>query len=141
MIDRSTPRTIAYGILATTGVLLAYGLLTEPLELTLGLFVVAVVGGWLIGHALSYGAWGNAEHEPYRPLQWFALVLVSTAWVGALIFAFVISQGLVPNSSIPLADKLTVSNFFDWMLGQEFVPIVHVISLALMAFMAWRGAR
>lgn len=132
---------MTYGVLATVGVLFAYGLLTEPLELTLGLFVVAVVGGWLIGHAVSYGAWGNAEHEPYRPLQWVALVLVAIAWVGGLVVAFVISQALVPDSSVALADKLTPAAFFDWLLGQEFVPIVHVISLALMAFMAWRGAR
>jgi len=138
---RSTPRAIAFGIVAAGIVLLAYAVLSEPLEITLGLLVVGVVGGWLIGHAISYGAWNNRDHEPYRPLQWFALALVVVAWVGGLVLAFVISQALVPNSSIPLADKLTVSGFFDYLLGLDFVPVVHVVALALMAFMAWRGAR
>jgi len=138
---RSTPRAIVLGIAASAVVLLAYAVLSEPLEITLGLLVVGVVGGWLIGHAISYGAWSNRDHEPYRPLQWFALVLVVVAWVGALVLAFVISQALVPNSSVPLSDKLTVSGFFDYLFGLDFVPIVHVLALALMAFMAWRGAR
>lgn len=141
MIARSTPRALALGIAAAAAVLLAYGVLSEPLEITLGLFVIGVVGGWLIGHSVSYGAWRNRDHDPYRPLQWAALALAAGAWVGALILAFVISQALVPNSSVPLSDKLTVSGFFDYLLGQEFVPVVHVIAFALMAFMAWRGAR
>ena len=141
MTDRSTPRALAFGIAAVVVVLLAYGLLSEPLEITLGLLVIGVVGGWLIGHAISYGAWQSRDHEPYRPLQWAALAFVAVAWVGALVLAFVISQALVPDSSVPLSDKLTVSGFFDYLFGLDFIPVVHVIALALMAFMAWRGAR
>jgi hypothetical protein len=138
---RSTPRAIALGIAATATVLLGYALLSEPLEITFGLLVAGIVGGWLIGHALSYGAWNNRDHEPYRPLQWTALILCAVAWVGALVLAFVITQALVPDSSVPLGDKLTTSNFFDYLFGLDFVPVVHVLAFALMAFMAWRGAR
>lgn len=141
MTVRSTPRALALGILAAIGVLLAYGLLSEPLELTLGLLAIALFGGWLIGNAVAYGAWSGREHETYRPLQWLALALAVSAWLGALVLAFVISQALIPSPSVPLASRLTAANFFDYLGGLEFVPVIHALSLAVMAFMAWRGAR
>ena len=90
---------------------------------------LAAVGGVklaLLGHAaLVVGAFG----------------LAVIAWAGALFFAFVMTQVFIPQSSLPLLDRLTFTNFSDYLAGLEFVPVIHVISLALLAFMAWRGAR
>lgn len=141
MIVRSTPRAIVLGIVAAVAVGLVYGFVSEPLELIPSLLVVAFFGGWLIGHAVSYSAWSNREHETDRALQWTALAITVLTWVGALVLAFVVSQALIPDPSVPLGSRLTVSGFFDYLFGLEFVPVVHVIALALMAFMAWRGAR
>lgn len=118
-----------------------YGLLSEPLELTLGLLAIAFFGGWVIGNAVAYGAWSGRQHESYRPMQWIALALSFSAWIGALVLAYAISQALIPDASTSLTSRLTVSGFFDYLSGLEFVPVIHVISLALLAFMAWRGAR
>ena len=141
MTARSTPRAVLFGVVSAALVALAYALLSEPLELTLGLLAIAFFGGWLIGNAISYGAWRGQAHETYRPLQWLALVLCVGAWLGALIMAFAVSQAFIPQSSLPLAQRLTVDGFFTYLSGLEFVPVIHVISLALLAFMAWRGAR
>ena len=132
---------MAFGALTAVAVGLAYGLLSEPLELTLGLLAVAFFGGWFIGHAVEYGAWAGRPHETHRPYQWLALALSVLAWVGALVLAFAVSQALIPQSSVPLAERVTIGGFFDYLSGLEFVPVIHVISLALITFMAWRGAR
>ena len=141
MIARSTPRAVLFGVISAAFVALAYGILSEPLELTLGLLAIAFFGGWLIGNAISYGAWRGQAHDTYRPFQWLALALSLVAWASALILAFAVSQAFIPQSSLPLVQRLTVDGFFTYLSGLEFVPVIHVISLALLAFMAWRGAR
>ncbi len=141
MNARSTPRAIAFGIVSALGVILVYGLLSEPLELTLGLLAVSFFGGWIIGNSIAYGAWSNNPHDTDRPMQWFALTISVGAWVGALILAFTISQALIPDPTFPLSSRLNVNDFFTYLLGLEFVPVIHVIALALLAIMAWRGAR
>ncbi len=141
MNERSTARAIAFGVLAALVVMLVYGFLSEPIELILGLLAAAFFGGWLIGNAVSYGAWSGQPHDPYRPYQWTALALTVGAWLGALILAFAVSQAFIKDSSFTLLDRLTADGFFTYLSGLEFVPVIHVISLALMAFMAWRGAR
>jgi hypothetical protein len=138
---RSTARAVLFGVLVAAAVALAYGLLSEPLELTLGLLAIALFGGWFIGHAIEYGAWSGRPHETYKPFQWLALALSIGAWVAALFFAFTMSQVFIPASSLPLVQRLTIDGFTTYLSGLEFVPVVHVVSLAVLAFMAWRGAR
>jgi len=138
---RSTPRAIVFGIAAGTIVALAYGLLSEPIEFTLGLFVVGIVGGWLIGNAVSYGAWHGKTHEAHRPLQWAAVAIAVVAWIAAVYLAFVMSQVFVPAASTPLISRIGIGGLFEYLAGLDLVPIVHIVALALMALMAWRGAR
>ena len=140
MTQRSTARGLTLGVVAGAGVGLAYAFLTEPLELTFGLLVIGFVGGWLIGNGISYGAWRGREHEPQRSLRWAALVITTLAWIFALGLAFVISQALVPQASTTVASRITLSGFVDYFTGLEG-NFVHFIAFALMAFMAWRGAR
>jgi hypothetical protein len=141
VVARSTPRAIAFGFAAAAGVALVYAVLSEPLELTLGLLAIAFFGGWLIGNGVAYGAWSNKQHDTYRPLRWTALALSVGAWLVALALAYTISQALIPQASTSLSTRLTLGGFFDYLAGLEIVPVIHVIALALMAFMAWRGAR
>jgi hypothetical protein len=138
--QRSTARGLTLGILAGIGVLLAYALLAEPLELTYGLLVIGFVGGWLIGNGISFGTWRGREHDTDRALRWAALVISTLAWVCALGLAFVISQALVPQASTSLASRATLTGFVDYFTGLEG-NFIHFIAFALMAFMAWRGAR
>jgi len=73
-------------------------------------------------------------------LRWAAVAISVLAWVGALALAFTISQALLPQASTPLASRLTLSGFLDYFTGID-LSFIHFIALALMSFMAWRGAR
>ncbi len=137
----STARGVIYGILAALGTAVVYGILSEPIEFSLGLLVIGFVGGWLIGNSIAYGTWSGREHETRKPLRWIAVALAASAWVGALVIAFVVSQALLPQAATPLSERVTVSGFVNYFLGLDIVRFIHVVSLALMASMAWRGAR
>jgi hypothetical protein len=138
---RSTTRGILFGIGAGALVVLVYAVFAEVLELTLGLLVVGFAGGWLIGNGVAYGAWSGREHEPSRALRWSAVAITMVAWVVAVFVAFVISQALIPAASTPLSSRVTLDGFLDYFNGLDVTRLVHLVALALMALMAWRGAR
>jgi hypothetical protein len=139
-----SPR-FAYGIglgwLAAAGFAVVYASSAELLGLSFGLPVVALLGGWIIGTAVAYGAWGELEHLPARGLRLAAVALGIEGWALGLILAYILSQALIPQSSIALADRLSVGGFFDYLFGLDLVRFIHALSLALVAFMAWRAAR
>jgi hypothetical protein len=137
----SAARGIAYGIAAAVGTAVVYSVFAEVLGFTLGLLVIGFVGGWLIGNGIAYGVWSSREHATIRALRWTAVALAAVAWVGALAIAFLISQALLPQAATPLSERVTVGGFVDYFLGLDIVRFIHVISLALLASMAWRGAR
>jgi hypothetical protein len=139
-----SPR-FAYGLglgwLAAAVFALVYALAAELLGLTFGLPVVALLGGWIIGTAVAYGGWGENEHLPHRGLRLGALALAVEGWGLGLILAYILSQVFLPQSVIPLAERLSVGGFFDYLLGLDLVRFIHLLSLALVALMAWRAAR
>ena len=141
MNGASAARGITFEIVAAIVTTVVYGVLSEPFEFSLGLLVIGFVGGWLIGNGIAYGSWSGREHQTLKALQWTAVVLAVIAWVGALFLAFVISQALLPQAATPLSERVTVGGFVDYFLGLDIVRFIHVIALALMALMAWRGAR
>ena len=141
MNGASAARGITFGIAAAIGTAVVYSVFAEVLGFTLGLLVIGFVGGWLIGNGMAYGAWSGRDHETIKAFRWTAVALAAIAWVGALVIAFVISQALLPQAATPLSERVTVGGFVDYFLGLDIVRFIHVISLALMASMAWRGAR
>ena len=141
MKQGSTVRAILFGIGAGVIVVLAYAAFAEILQFTLGLLVVAFVGGWLIGNGIAYGAWSGHEHEPSRAWQWFAVATSMVAWVAAVFLAFVISQALLPAANTPLSARVTLDGFLTYFNGLDVTRVIHVVALALLAFMASRGAR
>jgi hypothetical protein len=134
-------RSVAYGIAAGAAVAIVYAVFAEVLSFRLGLLVIGFCGGWLIGNGMAYGRWTGREHEPVPALQWAALTISVIAWVGALVLSFAISQALLPEASTSLGERLTLANFAGYVFGFGIERIVDVIALALMALMAWRGAR
>jgi hypothetical protein len=118
-----------------------YGLSAELVGLTFGLPVVALLGGWIIGTAVAYGGWGEAEHLPSRGLRLGAVALAVGGWIVGLIVAYIVSQALIPQATTALTDRLSVGGFFDYILGLDVVRFIHLLSLALVAVMAWRAAR
>ena len=134
-------RALVLGLLAGVAIALVYGVLSEPFELTLGLIVVGIVGGWVIGAAVTAGGWAGRPHPVVRSMQVTAAAVAVVAWVVGLGIAYVVSQVLIPQASTALAERISVSGFLGYFVGLDLVRFIHVIALALMAFVAWRGAR
>jgi uncharacterized YccA/Bax inhibitor family protein len=139
------PRT-AYGfflgMLAGLAVAVAYGLAAELLGLTFSLPLVGLIGGWVIGTAVAYGAWGERSHLPSRSVRAGAAVVSVGGWVVGLVVAYVVSQALIPQATNALLERLAVGGFADYLFGTfDFVRVLHLVALALLAFVAWRSAR
>ena len=63
-------------------------------------------------------------------------------WLIGLGLAYMISQALIPEASTALIERLSVDGFRVYFSGVfDAVGLIHFLSLALMAVMAWRGAR
>jgi hypothetical protein len=139
------PRTFygfAFGAAAGLAFVVVYGLSAELLGLTFGLPVVGLLGGWLIGTAVAYGAWGERPHPPLRTLRVGAVVIAVLAWLGGLKVAYVVSQALIPQATTGLLDRLSLGGLMDYLFGTfDFVRLFHVVAVALLAVMAWRAAR
>ena len=139
------PRTaygLGLGVLAGLAFGTVYGLSAELFGLTFGLPVVGLVGGWIVGTTVAYGAWGESEHTPHRTVRGAAVALSSAAWGVGLVVAYVVSQALIPQASTGLLERLSVAGFFTYLFGTfDFVLVIHILTLALLAVMAWRAAR
>lgn len=134
----------AYGLGAAAGVAIAvaYGAGAEVFGLTWGLLGVGLLGGIAIGAAVARGAGANRPVPATRARQVGAALIALGAWLIGLIAAFVISQALLPQAATPLLERLSVSRFADYFGGLDSsIRFIHGGSLAIMAFMGWRGAR
>jgi hypothetical protein len=127
------------GALAAIALAVVYGVLWTVFELELGLVAVAVMGGWLVGGAVSRGAWRGEQHLPDRRLRLLAAVLGASAWLGAAAFGYVAGQVFLPQSTQPLLDRLSFAGFAEYIAG--VYNLVHGIALATLAFFSWRSAR
>ena len=130
------------GVLTGLAVAVAYGLAAELLGLTFSLPVVGIVGGWVIGTAVAYGAWGEQEHAPSRLVRGVAAVVGVIAWLVGLVVAYVVSQALIPQATNTLLERVSLGGFLDYVFGTfDFVRLLHLVALALLSFVAWRSAR
>ena len=132
---------VGLGWLAAAGFAVVYALSAELVGLTFGLPIVGLIGGWIIGTAVAYGAWGEYEHLPHHGLRLGAASLAVEGWVLGLILSYILSQAFIPQASTPLSDRLSLNGFFDYFLGLDFALVLHVLTLPAVAFMAWRAAR
>lgn len=128
-----------WGALAAVGVAVGYGLLLFPVELTWGLIAVALGGGWLIGRAVSHGAWRAAAHPLTRRLQLLAVLLAVLAWFGGFFVAYLMGQLLLPEASEGLSERISAPRFSEYLAGTY--NFLHLLALAALAIMAWRSAR
>jgi hypothetical protein len=138
----STIRAAGFGTAAGLGVGLVYGFLTDRVGLTLGLLVVGVVGGAIIGRAVSWGAWSGLSHGADRRVALTAALGALGAWIVGLVAAYALSQIFFPQAATSLLARLSPSGFADYVTGtDDLVKLIQLLSLALMAFFAARGAR
>jgi hypothetical protein len=132
-------RAAAFGLVAAEAVALVYGVLADPFNLTWGLIAVGAVGGWIIGWAVANGAWSGLFHLIVPRVRWLAVVLAVLAWIEAALVGYVGSQLFYQGPATPLAERLSVAGFFEYLNSAVFSP--SIVGLAAMAFLAWRAAR
>jgi hypothetical protein len=123
-------RPLAFGVVAAIGTGAAWALLSAVLDLHFGLLVVAAFGGWLIGMAV--------KPVGSRARRWAIALALAAALVGS-IGDFVLSQLLLPQSSTPLGQRLSISSYLDYLSGT--FDIIDALAIALLVLVAWRSAR
>ena len=69
----------------------------------------------------------------------WAIGLALLAWLIGSVLDFVISQLLLPEASTPLAERLAISQYFDYLAGT--FDIIAALAIAVLVFVAWRSAR
>lgn len=132
-------RAAIFGVLAAQAVAIAYGLLAEAFDLSFGLIVVGMAGGWIIGLAVAKGAWSGRFHLIVPRVRWLAAVIAVAAWIEAAIIGYVASQLLYQAAATPLGDRLSFSGLLEYLSSSVLSP--SILGLVAMAFVAWRSAR
>jgi hypothetical protein len=128
-----------WGVVATLGVALLYGLLLYPVGLTWGLAAVGFGGGWLIGRAINHGAWRGLPHPRGWSLRILAVVLALFAWFIGMFISYAASQVLLAGATRPLLERISMAGFGDYMT--QTYDIFHGLAMAALAIMAWRTTR
>jgi hypothetical protein len=123
-------RVLALGSIAALATGAAWAGLSAILDLHLGLLVVAAFGGWLIGSAV--------KPIGRRARRW-AVVLAGVAALLGLVGDYVLSQLLLPAAATPIADRLSLSGFVDYLGGT--LDIIAALAIAILVIVAWRSAR
>jgi hypothetical protein len=135
----NTARGVAFGLAAAIPVALVYGVLADPFGLSWGLIIVGLVGGWIIGAAVAQGAWGGRFHLIVPRIRWLAALIGVITWIAATAVAYVASQLVYQGATTPLAERLSVGGFVEYLNSTVFSP--SILGLAALAFVAWRAAR
>jgi hypothetical protein len=133
------PRALLLGLLASGLVALAAGLLRSILDVSTGLLVLAVAGGWAVGAAVRRGAWGGLAHRASTAPEALGLTLGAVGWVAGFVLAWVVALAILPGSERSLADRLTTTPLLDWLAPQ--LGLADVLALVLAAVFGWYGAR
>ena len=98
-----------FGLLAGALVALVYGVLAEIFDLSLGLVVVGLVGGFLIGAAVVRGAFNGQFHLVVPLIRWLAALIAVVSWLVAVLVGYFFGQLLFEGAVTPLFDRLSVS--------------------------------
>jgi len=146
-------RAVVAGVGAALLVALAMGLLGGLFDLTAGLIVVGLIGGWLIGRAVAGVARGGtveswlsgAEPSPGRTPGEVRLVALACAFLAVaagLVILWIVSLAAVRDATTGLLDRLAALPLPGWLdpqLGQ-LGPILLLTLIATLAT-AWRWSR
>jgi hypothetical protein len=151
--ETALSRVVLVGLGAALLVALAMGLLGGLFDLTAGLIVVGLIGGWLIGRAVAGVARGGsleswlsgAEPSPGRTpgtVRLVALACAIAAVAGGLVILWIVSLAAVRDATSGLLDRLAALPLRDWLdpqLGQ-LGPIL-LLTLLATTVAAWRSSR
>lgn len=147
------------GLLAALGVALVHGIAWSVVELTFGLLVVGLAGGWLIGYAVRQGVATYQERRleqaqagegapdptasrwlpPPRGMSTMAAALGAMAWFVGSYVAFAIVQIAVGQGD--LLGRLMPANFAPFMTSLLDPPTLQAAVLAAYVVVAAWSAR
>ena len=106
---------------------MGWSVLRGILDLSVGLLVVAAVGGWVIGAILRRHPRGNL----------LAASLGFAAWLASLMLTWLVTRLTLPNSSLDLAERLQQTTFLDYTAQQagalEVASFVLLLGAALIS--------
>jgi hypothetical protein len=130
------------GLLAGLAMAVLYAVAAEVFGVTIGLLALGFVGGFLIGDAVTYGAWSGRAHVQVRGLQIGAALIAGVAWVVAVVLAFVLSQVLLPSAATGLLERVSLSGFAEYLGGTfDTTGLFHLCTLFMWSYVSWRKAR
>ena len=132
-------RAALFGALVAQAVALVYAILAELFDLSWGLIVVGIAGGWLIGWAVLTGAFSGRFHLIVPRVRWLAVLIAVIAWIEAVVLGYVGSQLFYQGAATPVFDRLSLTGLLEYLNSAVFSP--SILGLAAMAFVAWRSAR
>jgi hypothetical protein len=151
--DTPLSRVLLVGLGAAFLVAMAMGLLGGLFDLTAGLIVVGLIGGWLIGRAVagiarggSLRSWlSGAEPSPARSpgaVRLLALACALAAVAGGLVVLWIVSLAALPEATTGLLDRLADLPLGDWLAPQlgQLGPIMLLTLVATLAA-TWRFSR
>jgi hypothetical protein len=121
------------------GVAIAWSVAAGLLDVKWGLVVVAALGGWLVGSAVSLGAWGETPHEPDVSVRSLAAALAVATWLLGVFGAYLVGLVILRGSSASFAERLANAPFGDALVTQ--LSLLDVAEIFLLAVVAWRSAR
>jgi hypothetical protein len=132
-------KSVLFGVVAALGVALVYGVVAEVFDLSLGLIVVGILGGWAIGWAVAQGAWQGRFHLVVPRVRLIAALIGVFSWVAGTLVGYVCGQILLPAASTPVLQRLSVAGFAEYLSSSLISP--SILGLAALALVAWRAAK
>ena len=120
---RSPAAAIALAITVALVAAVVWALLRSVLELGIGLFAVAALGGWIVGATL-------------RQMHNAALLAVGIAaggWFVGLLLTWLVSMAILPGSTRTFLGRIEGTPFLDWLSPQFGL-------LEVAALVVWVGA-
>ena len=130
---------VAFGVAALLAVAVVWALAVGLFDVTWGLVIVGAGGGWLIGAAVSYGAWRGTEHVEDARIRVIAAACGATAWLAGSFGGYLVGLLLLPASSASLGERIANAPFPAALTAQ--FSLVDVAAIVLLAVLAWRTAR
>ncbi len=132
-------RALAAGVAAGLVVVVVWLALGGALGLDWGLAVVALAGGWLVGQAVSMGAWGEERHVAALSPRLLSVGLAIVTWMGAQVAVYLWTRVTLPDSTLTVGQRIAATPFTDYFGG--IAGPLEVIEVLVIVGAAWFASR
>jgi hypothetical protein len=132
-------RALTAGVAAGVIVVVAWLVLDGALGLDWGLAVLALAGGWLVGQAVSMGAWSGERHVPALSPRLLSVGLAIVAWMSGQVAVYLWTRITLPDSTLTVGERIAATPFTDYFGG--IAGPLEVIEVLVLAGAAWFASR